>query len=488
MKKNDQNQTAENLQEIKASEEMAAESEPAAQIAGADDVPRENKMGYMPCNRLLITMSLPIMISMLVQALYNIVDSIFVARVNENALTAVSLVFPVQTLLIAVMAGTGVGINARLSKKLGEKRFEDANHTAGNAIFLAFCSMAVFMLIGLLFSETFLSLMTKDEVISAYGTSYMRIILLLSGGFAMQVTLERLVQATGRTVLSMISQGVGAITNIILDPIMIFGLLGFPRMGVAGAALATVTGQWIGALLGLYFNLHHNPELHVGIRYLRPKAEIIRQIYAVGIPSIIMQSISSVMTFGMNKLLLGFSSTAAAVFGVYFKLQSFIFMPVFGLNNGIVPIIAYNFGARKPDRIKETFRLGVCYAVGIMFVGLLCFQFIPDVMLSLFDASETMMGIGTVALRLISLSFLFAGFNIVCSSMFQALGHGMLSLWTSVIRQLVVLLPAAYLLAWAMGLDALWWSFPIAEVVALLLSIFFLRHILRTQVEPLYRQ
>lgn len=459
----------------------------AAGTAAAAHAPQENKMGYMPCNRLLITMSLPIMISMLIQALYNIVDSIFVARINENALTAVSLIFPVQTLLIAVMAGTGVGINARLSKKLGEKNFEEANRTAGNAIFLALCSTAVFMLIGLLFSEAFLAVMTDDPVIRAYGTSYMRIILLLSAGFAMQVTMERLVQATGRSLLSMISQGVGAITNIILDPIMIFGLFGFPKMGVAGAALATVTGQWLGGMLCLYFNLRHNPEITFRLAYLKPKAQIIRQIYAVGIPSIIMQSISSIMTFGMNKLLLSFSSTAAAVFGVYFKLQSFIFMPVFGLNNGIVPIIAYNFGARKPNRIKQTFKLGVIYAVAIMLIGLLCFQLIPGIMLSLFDASETMLGIGIIALRLISLSFLFAGFNIVCSSMFQALGHGMLSLWTSVIRQLVVLLPAAYILAWMFGLNAVWWSFPIAEVVALLVSIFFLRHILRTQVDPMYQ-
>ena len=459
---------------------------------GADrnknDAPvQENKMGVMPCNRLLLSMSVPMMISMLVQALYNVVDSIFVSRISENALTAVSLAFPVQSLMIAIMTGTGVGINARLSKKLGEKNYESANQTAGNALLLSFCNMLFFIVLGLLFTGTFFRAQTDDQEIIGYGIQYLTVITLASGGFAYQVTCERLVQATGRTIYSMISQGTGAITNIILDPIFIFGLFGFPRLGVAGAAVATVTGQWVGAALGFYFNLRHNPDLRFGVRYLRPNGRIIREIYAVGIPTIIMQSIGSVMTFGMNKILIAFSSTAAAVFGVYFKLQSFIFMPVFGLNNGVVPIIAYNYGARKPDRIKRVFKLGCMYAIGIMFVGTLLFQFKADWLLKLFSASDNMLGMGVVALRTISVSFLLAGFNILCSSIFQALVHGMLSLWVSVIRQLVILLPAAFVLANWRGLSAVWWAFPIAEVVAFGLSILFLRHILKREVDPLYR-
>ena len=448
---------------------------------------QENKMGVMPCNRLLLSMSVPMMISMLVQALYNIVDSIFVARISESALTAVSLAFPVQSLMIAIMTGTGVGINARLSKKLGERNYESANHTAGNALLLSFCNMLFFILFGLLFTKMFFRAQTNDEEIVHYGIQYLTVVTILSGGFAFQITFERLVQATGRTLYSMMSQGTGAIINIILDPIFIFGLFGFPKLGVTGAALATVLGQWVAAGLGLYFNLHKNPDIRLAFRYLRPNRRIIEEIYAVGIPTIIMQSIGSVMTFGMNKILIVFSSTAAAVFGVYFKLQSFIFMPVFGLNNGVVPIIAYNYGAHKPDRIKRVFKLACMYAVGIMFIGMLLFQFGADQLLTLFSASDKMIEIGRVALRTISLSFLFAAFNIVCSSIFQALGHGMLSLWVSVIRQLVVLLPAAFVLAKWEGLTAVWWAFPIAEIVAFTLSLIFLRHILKKEVEPLYR-
>lgn len=474
----------ENGMKTAGSNGAGAGKSPQGTVLGKN-APAENKMGVMPENKLLLTMSVPIMISMLVQALYNVVDSIFVAQINENALTAVSLAFPVQSLMIAIMCGTGVGINARLSKKLGEKNFESANTTAGNAIFITFGNILFFMVLGLLFSETFFRAMTEDAEIISYGVSYMRIVTIFCGGFAFQITFERLVQATGRTIFSMVSQGAGAIANIILDPIMIFGLFGFPKMGVAGAAVATVTGQWIAALIGLYLNLRKNPELTFGVRYLRPHKKVIKEIYAVGIPSIIMQSIGSVMTFGMNKILIVFSSTATAVFGVYFKLQSFVFMPVFGLNNGVVPIIAYNYGARKPARIKKVFRLAAAYAVGIMVLGFLIFQFGAAWLLSLFNASENMIEIGVPALRIISLSFIFAGFAIICSSMFQALGHGMLSLWTSVIRQLVVLLPAAFILAKWQGLSAVWWAFPIAEVISFILSIIFLRHILHTQVDPL---
>ena len=451
-------------------------------------VPAENKMGVMPCNRLLLGMSVPIMISMLVQALYNVVDSIFVARVNENALTAVSLVLPVQSLMIAIMCGTGVGINARLSKKLGEKDFESVNHTAGNAIFLTAVNMLAFMAVGFLGTRLFFRAMTDDPEITAYGIQYMSIVTILCGGFAFQVLFERLVQATGRTVYSMISQGTGAIINIILDPIMIFGLFGFPRLEVAGAALATVTGQFCAALIGFYLNVRHNPEIGLGLRYLRPNRQIIANIYSVGFPSIIMQSIGSVMTFGMNKILIVFSSTAAAVFGVYFKLQNFVFMPIFGMNNGIVPIIAYNYGARKPARIRSIFRLGCVYALVIMLLGTLLFQFGAEWLLSLFAASDTMIEIGVPALRIISMCFLFAGISIICSSVFQALGHGMMSLWVSVIRQLGILLPAAYAFAQWKGLAAIWWAFPFAEIFAFFLSLFFLRRCLRAEVVPIEKE
>ncbi|MDO4266192.1 MAG: MATE family efflux transporter [Eubacteriales bacterium] len=442
-------------------------------------------MGVMPCNRLILTMSVPIMISMLVQALYNIVDSIFVAMLNENALTAVSLAFPVQSLMIAIMVGTGVGINARLSKKLGEGDGENVNRTAGNAIFLTFCNMLFFMLLGILFTELFFRTQTEDAQIIEYGIQYLSVVTFLCGGFAFQVTFERLVQATGRTLYSMISQGVGAVINIILDPIMIFGLFGFPKLGVTGAALATVIGQWVAAGVGLYLNLNKNPEICFAPRYLKPAGRIIADIYAVGIPSIIMQSIASVMTFGMNKILIVFSSTATAVFGVYFKLQSFVFMPIFGLNNGIVPMIAYNYGARKPERMRRIFKLGNFYSFVIMAVGTILFNIGADWLLTLFSASDQMLEIGVPALRTISLAFVLAGFNIICSSMFQALGHGMLSLCVSVIRQLVILLPAAFLFAKWKGLFAVWWAFPLAEIVAFLLSILFIRHIFRAEIEPL---
>ena len=451
-------------------------------------VAAENKMGVMPCNRLILSMSVPIMISMLVQALYNIVDSIFVARLNENALTAVSLAFPVQSLMIAIMVGTGVGINARLSKKLGEGDRESVNRTAGNAIFLAFCNMLFFMILGALFTGTFFRAQTQDVQIIEYGIQYLSVVTLLCGGFAFQVTFERLVQATGQTLYSMLSQGIGAIVNIILDPIMIFGLFGFPRLGVTGAALATVTGQWIAAMVGLALNLKRNPEIKFAPRYIRPVGYIIADIYAVGIPSIIMQSIASVMTFGMNKILIVFSSTATAVFGVYFKLQSFVFMPIFGLNNGIVPMIAYNYGARKPDRMRTIFKLGNIYSLCIMLAGTLLFYLGAEWLLSLFSASEQMLVIGIPALRTISLAFVLAGFNIICSSMFQALGHGMQSLWISVIRQLIILLPAAFVFANWKGLYAVWWAFPLAEIVAFILSNVFIRHIFRAEIEPLERE
>lgn len=446
---------------------------------------QENKMGVMPVNKLIITMSLPMILSMLVQALYNVVDSMFVAQISENALTALSLAFPIQNLMIAVATGTGVGINANLSRSLGEKNFDRANQIADHALFLAFCSYLAFALFGIFFAETFFLMQTDIPDIVEYGTSYLRICTIFSIGLFGEIAFERLMQSTGKTFYAMIIQGLGAIINIVLDPIFIFGLFGVPKMGVAGAAIATVAGQIIAFIIGFFLNEAKNTDIKLSLRTFRPDKAIIGHIYSVGIPSIIMASIGSVMTFGMNKILIGFTSTATAVFGVYFKLQSFVFMPVFGLNNGTVPIIAYNYGAGKPDRIMKTLKLAVIYAVSIMLIGFAIFQIMPDKLLMIFNASDMMLEIGVPALRTISISFLFAGFCIVCSSMFQALGHGMMSLWVSVIRQLVVLLPVAFILARIGGLSSVWFSYPIAEMFSVVLSSFFLISVYKKEIVPL---
>ena len=438
-------------------------------------------MGVLPVSKLLVTISVPIMLSMLVQALYNVVDSIFVSRVSENALNAVSLAFPVQNLMIAVATGTGVGINALLSKSLGEKRFERANLTASNGVFLGLCSAAVFAVLGALFSRTFFQVQTDVAEIVEGGTAYIRICTVGSFGIFTAISIERLLQATGKTIYSMITQMVGAVINIIFDPIFIFVF----DMGVAGAAWATVLGQVAGAFLGVYFNAKRNTEITLSFKGFRPNGQIIRRIYSVGVPSIIMASIGSVMTFGMNKILIGFTTTATAVFGVYFKLQSFVFMPVFGMNNGLVPIVAYNFGARKPERMVKAVKLGAIYATAIMAAGAAVFLLIPHLLLGLFDASEYMLEIGVPALRIICLSFLLAGFGIVASSFFQSLGHGVLSLIISLVRQLIVLLPAAWLLSLSGRLDLVWWAFPISEVFSATLSVLFLIYAYRKEVKPM---
>ena len=451
---------------------------------------QENKMGIMPENKLLLNMAVPMILSMLVQALYNVVDSYFVSQLSEDALNAVSLAFPVQNLMISVSVGTGVGINALLSRTLGQKDQERANHTAMNGVLLEGLSCLVFTILGLTCSRLFYTVQTDIPGIVNYGTDYLTIVAGVSVGLFMAVASERLVQATGRTVYAMITQGIGSIVNLILDPILIFGLFGFPRLEVAGAAIATVTGQILGGLVGVYFNLAHNPELQLSLRHLRPDKNIIGGIYSVGLPSIVMQSIGSVMVFGMNQILIAFTSTATAVFGVYFKLQSLIFMPVFGLTNGMVPIVAYNYGARKPMRIIKTLRLSVAYAMGIMAVGCLLFQLFPDVFLSLFEAETevenqgALLEIGVPALRTISYCFIAAGFGIVSSSVFQALGHGVLSLVISVVRQLVCLLPAAFLLA-RLGLDAVWWAFPFAEIFSMILTSLFLYRVYQKKIAPL---
>lgn len=448
-------------------------------------VQTENKMGVMPVPKLLVTMSLPMIISMLVQALYNVVDSVFVAQINEEALTAVSLAFPVQNLMIAIAAGTGVGINALLSRNLGEKNFDGANAAAKNGIFLGIISYLIMAVVGLAGSHLFFTVQTDDPLIVRYGTQYMLIITIVSVGIFMQITFERLLQSTGKTIYNMITQGTGAIINIVLDPILIFGMFGLPRMEVAGAALATVIGQVVAVCMSLYFNCKKNTDLDLNMRGFRPDKTIIATIYKVGVPSIIMQSISSVMVFGMNKILLLFSSTAAAVFGVYFKLQSFIFMPIFGLNNGMIPIVAYNYGARDKKRIMSTVNLSVMIAVGIMLVGLAIFQIFPAQLLGFFGASENMLEIGIPALRIISLSFIFAGYCIIVISVFQALGNGVYSLLVSVARQLFVILPVAYFFAEVFGLSRIWWALPIAEIVAVVVTSLLFKRIIRLKIRPL---
>lgn len=438
---------------------------------------KENKMGTMPVNRLLITMSLPMMISMLVQALYNVVDSIFVSRINENALTAVSLAFPIQTLMIAVGVGTAVGINALLSRFLGEKEFEKADTVAKNGIFLALVSYILFLCIGIFGVRIFYTSQTTDTVIINYGVEYLTIVCVASFGIFIQATFEKLLQSTGKTFYTMITQGTGAVINIILDPILIFGYFGMPKMGVAGAAVATVVGQCVAGMLAIIMNVKVNQEIHVGMKGFKPNGKVVKQIYMIGIPSIIMQAIGSVMTYGMNRILITFTDTATAVFGVYFKLQSFVFMPVFGLNNGMVPIIAYNYGAGNKERVVKTFKLSVCYAVAIMAAGVVIMQCIPDRLLLLFEASETMLDIGVPALRIISTCFVVAAFCIVTGSVFQALGYAWYSMINSICRQLVVLLPAAYLLALTGKLKNVWWSFPIAEVMSASVTVFFLARI-----------
>ena len=446
---------------------------------------RENIMGTMEINPLLVKLSVPMMISMLVQALYNVVDSVFVSWVSEEALTAVSLAFSLQNMMIAVGVGTGVGVNALLSKSLGEKNQKRANATAENGIFLSACSFLVFLVIGLTCIKPYFYAQTGDDAIALQGIRYLSVCCIFSLGLFTQTMGEKLLAATGRTQLSMISQLVGAVVNIILDPIFIFGYCGQALSGTTGAAVATVIGQFCGAGMTLYFNTRKNPDIQLDFKGFRPSAKAIGRIYTVGLPSIAMQCVGSLMTFGMNLILMAFSSTAVAVFGVYFKLQSFVFMPIFGLNNGMVPIISYNYGARRPERVKKTIRLAVCYAEGIMVLGFCIFEFFPSQVLGLFSASQAMLTIGIPAMRIICLHFLLAGTSIVLSSVFQALGNGLFSLIVSVCRQLFVLLPAAWLLAQTGSVNNVWWAFLIAEIVSVLMSLAFYAHINKTIIVPL---
>lgn len=445
----------------------------------------ENKMGVMPIGRLLLTMSGPMMISMLIQALYNVVDSMFVSYISEAALTAVSLAYPVQNLMIAVATGTGVGINALLSRNLGEKNFTMANRVAGNAIFLGVASSILFALLGVFGSRFYFASQVSDPEIIALGCDYLFWITLFAIGCFGQVLLSRLLQATGQTFYSMVIQIIGAVLNIILDPILIFGLFGLPALGVAGAAIATVISQFLGTALGIYYNRKKNPDITITRANMRPNLPVIGRIYSVGLPSILMQTVPSVLIFGLNQILVSFTETAAAVYGVWFKLQGFAFLPIIGMNNGMVPIVAYNYGARKPQRITKTIRLAVTWALGIMVVAIALFQLVPDKLLSIFQASPDMLTIGVPALRTLSLCFIIGGFTIVASSVFQALGKGLLSMSIAIFRQLLLVLPLAFLFSKLGGLDLVWWSFPIAEVLAGLLAAAYLYHTYQKVIRPL---
>ncbi|MGM9522639.1 MAG: MATE family efflux transporter [Oscillospiraceae bacterium] len=443
---------------------------------------KENKMGVMSVGKLLITMSLPMMISQIVQALYNIVDSIFVSQINENALTAVSLAFPVQMLLIAFANGVGVGMNALVSKALGEKNGSKANAIAKNGLFLAAVSYIIFLLVGIFLARPFLiTQMTADTdpQILEYGVSYLSIVCIFSFGLFTQIAFERLFQATGRTVYTMIIQATGAIINIILDPILIFGYFGLPKMGVAGAAAATVIGQIIAALLAVILHQRINKEVRINHGSMRLDGGIIGNILKIGIPTTIMQAIGSVMSYCMNRILIVFSSTATAVFGAYFKIQSIVCMPVFGLNNGMVPIVAYNYGAQKRSRIIKTIKLSLLVGEAITLVGLAVFQLFPGQLLGMFSASDYMLEIGIPALRTMSISFVFSGICIVSGSVFQALGNGVYSALMSFSRQIIVLIPVAYIFAKLGELSLVWWSFPIAEVASLAVSVTLLLRIYR---------
>ena len=444
---------------------------------------KENKMGTMPIGKLLANMAGPVMVSMLFQALYNIVDSVFVAKLSQDAMNAVSLAFPLQMLCIAFSVGTGVGINALLARSLGEKNQVAVNRAAGTGLFLVLCTAAVFMLLGFTLAEPFFRLQTANEQIIAYGRDYVMICIGGSLGIFVQVYGERLLQATGRTNLSMIAQIAGAVCNIVLDPILIFGLLGFPRLEVAGAAIATIVGQFMGAILGLVLNHTKNPEVQLRAASIRPHGATIRDIYAVGIPSIIVQSIGSVMMFGMNRILISFTEAATAVFGAYFKLQSFIFMPCFGLNNAMVPIVSYNYGAGKYDRVRKTVRLTAITAIGIMCIGCALFELIPGTLLGLFSPTDEALAIGKTALRIIGAHFPLAGFSIIAASACQALGKPIYSLINSVCRQIVVLLPTAYLLSLTGRLELVWLAFPIAEFVSVLLNSWFLKRTYKASLE-----
>ena len=454
---------------------------------------RENKMRIMPVGKLLFTMALPLAISMLVQAFYNVVDSIYVSRVSESAVTALSLAFPIQNLMIGFATGIGVGMNALLSKSLGEGNQQRANKAAGNGIFAALIAVALFMIFGFVGAEGYYAVQSDVAETVAGGAAYIGICSVWCLGIFLEIIGERLLQASGRTIYTLFTQGIGDVLNIILDPLFIFGFepLGIAPMGIAGAAVATVIGQWVAAILAVVFNFTRNPDVHLGLKYLRPDGYVMKKILVVGIPSVIMMAIGSVMNFGMNQIFLRFKEygeTAAGVFGIYFKLQSFVLMPLFGINNAAISIIAYNYGARQPKRITGTLKCALGAAMGIMLLGLAAFQLLPDVLLGFFNPSDPFLAIGRSALRIVSLHFPLAAIGIALSSSFQAMGNGIYSTIVSLMRQLVVLLPAAFLLSLSGDVHAVWWSFPIAEVVSMLTSLYFYWRIYRNQIKPLFEK
>ena len=445
----------------------------------------ENKMGVMPVMKLIINMSLPMMFSMFIMALYNIIDSIFVAKISEDALTAVSLAFPVQNLMISFAVGTGVGVNALLSKRLGQRNQQDVNKTAMNAVFLAVCNYVVFFTAGLTLVHPYLASQGVSDTIIAYGEAYLSIVLFMSFALFFGITFDRLLQSTGHTIYTMYSQLSGAIFNVIFDPLLIFGVGPFPKMGIRGAALATVLGQILGLCVSVFCNLKKNREIQFSLANLLPETRIIAEIYKVGVPSILLSSITSVTTYFINIILSTFSSSAIAVYGVYFKLNSFIFMPVFGLNNGIVPIIAYNYGARRRSRIIATIKKTTLLAVGIMLLGTAIFELFPAQLLALFDASPAMLTIGVPAIRIIACSFATAAVAITLSSVFQAFGSATYSMIATFIRQLVVLLPVTYLFSLSGNINDIWWAYLVAEVASIAASLFFMHRIYKKKIQPL---
>jgi len=451
----------------------------------ASNTLQENKMGVLPVGKLLANMALPMIISMIVQALYNVVDSIYVSQISESAVTALSLAFPIQNMQIGFAVGIGVGVNSLLSKSLGQKDQEAANRAAGNGMVLMFIVTAVFMLFGIFGVRPYYEMQSDVVETVEGGIAYSRICCVFTLGVFMQILGERLLQSTGRTMLTMVTQSTGAIINIILDPILIHGWFGLPAMGVAGAAWATVIGQWVGALMALYFNEKHNPEVQFGRRYAKLHGATVKQILTVGIPSIVMNSIGSIMNFSMNQILQGFTETATGVFGIYFKLQSFFFMPLFGINNATISIIAYNYGARKPDRMIKTLKMAAGAGLCLMLCGLAVFQLAPDLLLNMFNPSDTFLEIGRSCLRLISLSFPLAAICIVLGASFQALGNGIYSTITSICRQMLVLLPVAYLMSLSGNVNLVWLAYPIAEVVSGAVTAFFFIRIYRQKIKPL---
>lgn len=447
---------------------------------------QENKMGVMPVGKLLVNMALPMIISMLVQAFYNIVDSVYVSQVSESAVTALSLAFPVQNMQIGFAVGVGVGVNALLSQSLGRKDQESVNWAAGQGVFLALVATALFMLFGFFGVRPYYTMQSTVAETVEGGIAYTSICCIFTVGIFIQVLCERLLQATGRAMQTMILQGTGAIINIILDPVFIHGWWGMPRMGVAGAAVATVIGQCTGAVLGIYLNLRHNPEVQLHVKFMKPNWKVIAPILEVGIPSVVMNGIGSVMNFGMNQILQGFNEVATGVFGIYYKLQSLFFMPLFGINNATISILAYNYGARKPKRIVHTLKLATAVAVCIMLVGLAVFQLLPQALLGIFNPTEEFLAIGVKALRILCLPFPVAAICISLGASFQALGKGSYSTVVSLCRQLIVLLPVAYLLSLTGDVNNVWWSFPIAEVMSALVTGLLFAKLYRQKVKPLF--